>query len=189
MRKTSVVGCTLTGMKRSALALGTLLVACGAEPAPHADSPPSPAPLSPAVDLAVASEAGAPAATATATDVPDAAIAPTPAASADSASPTSDDSSAGDAAGVAYMESVTLLYKQQRDVLTKACWVHAKSSEHAYAGKSVIRVGPGGKVISVKTAGTDDPTSACIDKQMKKWKFPPPTGTAIVTLPVRLHRE
>jgi hypothetical protein len=127
---------------------------------------------------------------ATAADVPDAGAAtPTPVASADSAPTSSDDSSSGDAAGVAYMESVTILYKQQRDALTKACWLHAKSSEHAYAGKSVIRVGPGGKVISVKTDGTDEPTSACIDKQVKKWKFPPPTGTAMVTLPVRLHRD
>jgi hypothetical protein len=139
-------------------------------------------------DVAAASDAGS--TTASATDAPDAApAAPAAAASADSASPTPDDSSSGDAAGVAYMESVTLLYKQQRDALTKACWLHAKSSEHAYAGKSVIRVGPGGKVISVKTDGTDDPASACIDKQMKKWKFPPPTGTAMVTLPVRLHRD
>jgi hypothetical protein len=173
-------------MKRLAIALGTLLVACGAKPAPPADSPPSPPPATP--DVAAAPDASAP--TPTATDAPDAATpTPAPAASTDSATPTPDDSPSGDAAGVAYMESVTLLYKQHRDALTKACWLHAKSSEHAYAGKSVIRVGPGGKVISVKTDGTDDPTSACIDKQMKKWKFPPPTGTAMVTLPVRLHRD
>jgi hypothetical protein len=171
-------------MKRLAVALAIVLVACGAKPAPPADSPPSP---SAPADVAAALDA-APATTA---DVPDTgAPAPAPVAPpADTASAAPDDSSSGDAAGVAYMESVTLLYKQQRDALTKACWLHAKSSEHAYAGKAVIRVGPGGKVISVKTDGTDDAASACIDKQMKKWKFPPPTGTAMVTLPVRLHRD
>jgi hypothetical protein len=170
-------------MKRLAIALALVLVACGAKPAPPADSPPPPAATA---DVAAASDAGP----ATGTDVPDAAAAtPAPVASADSAPASPDDSSSGDAAGVAYMESVTLLYKQQRDALTKACWLHAKSSEHAYAGKAIIRVGPGGKVISVKTDGTDDGASACIDKQMKKWKFPPPTGTATVTLPVRLHRD
>ncbi len=81
------------------------------------------------------------------------------------------------------------MFKGKRDDLTKACWLKSKSSEHAYAGKAVIRVGAHGKVVSTKTQGTDDEASACIDKVIKKWTFPPPSGTATVTMPIRLKRD
>jgi len=28
-----------------------------------------------------------------------------------------------------------------------------------------------------------------VDKQIKKWKFPPPNGTASVVLPIHMHRD
>jgi len=156
-------------MKRVACAL--VLAACGGS-APSATPPASPAPT---VTSTADADADASTATSTATSTPT----PTPDAPDDS----------GDPAGVAYLESVQVLLKAHRDDLTKACWLKSKSTERAYAGKSVIRVGPGGKVISIQTDGTDDTASACITKQLKKWKLPPPNGTATVTLPIRLHRD
>jgi hypothetical protein len=125
-------------------------------------------------------------ATATATATPSPTPSPT---SSPTPTPTPSDDSGNDASGVAYLESIQVLYKQQRDPLTTACWLHSKSTERAYAGKALLRVGPGGKLLSTKTDGTDDVASACIDKQIKKWKLPPPHGTATVTLPIRLHRD
>ncbi|HEY2511558.1 MAG TPA: hypothetical protein VGI39_11905 [Polyangiaceae bacterium] len=87
------------------------------------------------------------------------------------------------------MESVQILFKSQREALTKTCWASSKSTEHAYAGKATIRVSPAGKALSVKMEGTDDPANACLEKQLKKWKYPPSNGTAMVSLPIRLHRE
>jgi hypothetical protein len=87
------------------------------------------------------------------------------------------------------MSIVFDVYKQHKDALRAACWDHSKSSEKAYLGKATIRLSPAGKVLSSKTDGTDETASACVDKQIKKWKFPPPNGTATVTLPVHMHRD
>ena len=170
-------------MKRALCSAVLVLVACGSKP-----PPPPPAPEVPsAPDASDVSASDAATATATPSPTPTATPTSTPTPTPTSTPSPTDDSN--DAAGVAYLESVQLLYKQQRDPLTTACWLHAKSTERAYAGKAVIRVGPGGKVVSTKTDGTDDATSTCIDKQIKKWKLPPPNGTATVTLPIRLHRD
>ena len=152
-----------------------VLAACGSKPPPAAPAPEAPE----LPDASAAADSHAASATAGATA--------TATATANNATPTDD--SGNDASGVAYLESIQLLYKQQRDPLTAACWLHSKSAERAYAGKALLRVGPGGKLLSTKTDGTDDTASACIDKQIKKWKLPPPNGTATVTLPIRLHRD
>jgi membrane protein involved in colicin uptake len=87
------------------------------------------------------------------------------------------------------MSVVFGVYKEHKDALRAACWDHSKSTEKAYLGKASIRLGPTGKLVSVKTEGTDDIASACVDKQIKKWKFPPPNGTATIVLPIHMHRD
>jgi len=87
------------------------------------------------------------------------------------------------------MTVVNTVYKDHKDALRASCWDHSKSTEKAYLGKATIRLSPTGKVISSKTEGTDDDASVCVDKQIKKWKFPPPSGTATITLPIHLHRD
>src|ERR1700721_686338 len=81
------------------------------------------------------------------------------------------------------------VYKEHKDALRAACWDHSKSTEKAYIGKATIRLGPTGRLISSKTDGTGDVASACVDKQIKKWKFPPPNGTATIVLPIHMHRD
>ena len=87
------------------------------------------------------------------------------------------------------MALVFSVYKDHKDALRAACWDHSKSTEKAYLGKAAIRLAPTGKVLSSKTEGTDELASACVDKQIKKWKFPPPNGTADIVLPVHMHRD
>jgi uncharacterized membrane protein len=87
------------------------------------------------------------------------------------------------------MSIVFSVYKTHKDALTTACWAHSKSTEKAYLGKATIRLSPTGKVVSTTTEGTDDTASACVDKQIKKWKFPPPNGTATIVLPIHMHRD
>ena len=87
------------------------------------------------------------------------------------------------------MSIVDAVYKEHKDALRAACWDHSKSTEKAYLGKATIRLSPTGKVLSSQTEGTDLPASACVDKQIKKWKFPPPNGTATIKLPVRMRRD
>ena len=174
-------------MKRFAFAV--FLAACGgsqaAAPPPPVAQQATPAPESsstPDDAGAATGSAPAPAASASASaaeSAPAAAAAPAPA--ADDAP----DSTMSDV----YTESVNAFFKSKKETLTKACWIKSKSSEKAYAGKAVIRVGDHGKVASTKTEGTDEKASACIDKQIKTWKFPPPNGTATVTMPIRLKRD
>jgi hypothetical protein len=87
------------------------------------------------------------------------------------------------------MTVVNGVYKEHKDALLAACWTHSKSTEKAYLGKTSIRLAPTGKVLSSKTDGTDAVASACVDKQIKKWKFPPPSGTATIVLPIHMHRD
>ncbi len=87
------------------------------------------------------------------------------------------------------MQVVEGVLKEHKEALRLACWEHAKSAEKAYIGTMTIRLAPTGKVMSVVTDGTDPPTSKCIDKQVKTWKFPPPSGTASIKLPIRLRRD
>jgi hypothetical protein len=171
----------------AAIALGALVACGGSKPAAAPPSEPiaaAPTPTDATTD-----------ASATPTPTPTPPETATPTADADAgppapSPPAADDSGlSGDAAGVAYMEGVQALFKSKRDALVAACWAKSKSTEFAYAGKAVIRVGPDGKVVATKTEGTDDAASACIDKQIKKWKFPPPNGTASVNLPIRLRRD
>lgn len=93
-------------------------------------------------------------------------------------------------AGPAFdMQVVEGVLKEHKEALRQACWVRAKSTEKAYIGTMSIRLAPTGKVISVQTDGTDPPTSKCIDKEAKAWKFPPPSGTASIKLPIRMRRD
>ena len=87
------------------------------------------------------------------------------------------------------MTVVNGVYKEHKDALRVACWDHSKSAEKAYLGKATIRLSPAGKVLSSTTDGTDAVASACVDKQIKKWKFPPPNGTATITLPIHMRRD
>jgi hypothetical protein len=87
------------------------------------------------------------------------------------------------------MSVVEAVVKEHKDAVRIACWDKSKSTEKAYIGTITIRVGPTGKVVSAETQGTDGPASKCIDKQVMKWKFPPPNGTATVKAPIRLRRD
>ncbi len=168
-------------MNRLAPAVVLVLAACGgATPAPV----PAPAPAPP--EAPAASDAG-PAAPAPAAPDLDAGTAPaSPAPPPPATSSASTDADAGPAFDMTLVFGV---YKQHKDALRAACWDHSKSTEKAYLGKALIRLSPTGKVVSTTTEGTDEVASACVDKQIKKWKFPPPNGTATITLPIHMHRD
>jgi len=87
------------------------------------------------------------------------------------------------------MSVVEGVLKEHKEAVRLACWVPSKSTEKAYIGTIAIRLAPTGKVISADTDGTDATASKCIDKQVNTWKFPPPSGTASIKLPIRLHRD
>jgi hypothetical protein len=184
-------------MKRVLFTLMVLACgACGASSSP----PPATEPAGPPGTLDAGSPA-APASAATpnpdagaeekASAEPDAGTGSGSNANADAAAATADDavSSAGDAGSSYDMSVVFSVFKAHKDDLRAACWEHAKSTEKAYLGKAHIRVAPTGKVLSSKTEGTDEAASACVDKQIKKWKFPPPNGNADIVLPVHMHRD
>ncbi len=162
-----------------------LLTACGGSTPPAGSAPAAPpaasetaTPTATATPTPTASETATPTATATATPTASASPEPPPTVTTDAD------------AGPAFDMSVVFgVYKEHKDALRAACWDHSKSTEKAYLGKAQIRLGPTGKVISTKTEGTDDTASACVDKQIKKWKFPPPNGTATITLPIHMHRD
>jgi hypothetical protein len=84
---------------------------------------------------------------------------------------------------------VEQIVKQHKDAVRVACWDKSKSTEKAYVGTMSIRVGPTGNVVTVDVDGTDKPASKCIEKQVKTWKFPPPSGTASIKVPIRLRRD
>ncbi|MGO9714950.1 MAG: hypothetical protein ACLQBL_39250 [Polyangiaceae bacterium] len=165
-------------MKRLACAL--VLVACGGStppPSAPAESQSSPDATAPPPDVV---DAAPPTSTPTSTSTPTPTSTPT---STPTPTATSD-------AGPSFDMSVVFgVYKEHKDALRAACWDHSKSTEKAYLGKASIRLGPTGKLVSVKTEGTDDIASACVDKQIKKWKFPPPNGTATIVLPIHMHRD
>jgi hypothetical protein len=164
-------------MKRLAFAL--LLAACGGStppPSAHPESASAPdAAAAPPSDLDAATSTSTPTSTPTPT--------PTPTSTTEAPSEPAD-------AGPSFdMTLVFGVYKEHKDALRAACWDRSKSTEKAYIGKATIRLGPTGKLISSKTDGTDDVASACVDKQIKKWKFPPPNGTATIVLPIHMHRD
>ena len=165
-------------MKRLACAL--LLAACGGStPAPSAppETPSTPDAAAPAAAPDLDAAPSPPPSTPTPTS---------PSPSPPPSTPTSDTPDAGPSFD---MNLVFGVYKQHKDALRAACWDHSKSTEKAYIGKATIRLGPSGKLVSTKTEGTDDVASACVDKQIKKWKFPPPNGTATIVLPIHMHRD
>jgi uncharacterized membrane protein len=159
-------------------------LACGGSTPPPAFVPPGEA-----VDSGAATAADTPASD---VDASSAATSSTPMAAAvvDASAPPAAAPVAEADAGPAF--DMTLVFgvaKQHQEALVAACWRHSKSTDKAYRGKTHLRLGPTGKVLSSSTEGTDDAASACIDKQLKKWKFPPPNGTATIELPIHMLRE
>ena len=161
-----------------------LLLACGGSPTPPAA--PAPAP-SPAVGDAPADRPDPSATHASAT--PDTADASAGAAGLDAGIAAAPAASAPDAGPAFDFALVEQIVKQHKDAVRVACWDRSKSAEKAYVGTMSIRVGPTGNVVTVVVDGPDKPASQCIEKQVKTWKFPPPSGTATIKVPIRLRRD
>jgi hypothetical protein len=172
------------------VALVLSLAFCGGSPACLASTPPLAAVASgDAVDSGAAVASDMPGNDVDASSATTSSTAPALAIADASAPPATAPVAEADAGPAFDMTLVFRVAKQHQEALVAACWRHSKSTERAYRGKTHLRLGPTGKVLSSSTEGTDDVASACIDKQLKKWKFPPPNGTATIELPIHMLRE
>ena len=161
-----------------------LLLACGGSTPPPATSTPAPAVAAAEAPPDRPEPSNADASAARGTADADAGAAGLDAGSAD-APPTSAPD-AGPAFDFALVEQIV---KQHKDAVRVACWDRSKATEKAYVGTMSLRVGPTGNVVTAEVEGTDQPASRCIEKQVKTWKFPPPSGTATIKVPIRLRRD
>jgi hypothetical protein len=164
-----------------------LLLACGGSTPPPAASTPAPAAGDAPPDRL---DPARPEASAT-LDTADASAAGLAAGSAghDAGSAASPPAPAPDAGPSFDFALVEQIVKQHKDAVRVACWDKSRSTEKAYVGTMSLRVGPTGNVVTVDVDGTDKPASQCIEKQVKAWKFPPPSGTATIKVPIRLRRD